>query len=181
MIWVSSFWNGDLILVYPYLTVSSLSATVYYDSKLISIDFDLFCMSHDGRGSFSVLKSFIMLIIVMHLYSAGYNSLRYHGKTEYVLTFQYKCQSAWWIERSTCNQQRKEVLDFLMHMLMKDVRKRSRIRAVKAIGNLAAMDKVWKSETISLWTKKKVLGICIFSGFLWVWDMDHYKDLERKG
>lgn len=42
-----------------------------------------------------------------------------------------------------------------------------KVRAAKALGNLANFERVWKNKAISLGMKKKVLMTCIFSSFLY--------------
>lgn len=54
--------------------------------------------------------------------------------------------------------------------------------AVTALGSPAAMDKIWKSKTISLEPNKKMLETCIFGRFPQrVWNMGHYKSNWKKG
>ena len=62
-----------------------------------------------------------------------------------------------------------------------DCKKEVTIRAAKSLGNLKAMDNVWKSKAISLRIKKKILETCIFSCFLYgceTWTIT--KELERR-
>lgn len=62
-----------------------------------------------------------------------------------------------------------------------DCRQEVTRRAARALDQLMAMDKIWKSKSISTETKKKILETCIFSSFLYgceTWTIT--KDLERK-